>query len=370
MRYRSREVDPLEIWSRYCEFPAGTRSTDTFLPKVQCPNPNHDTLKRHFQVNAKDGLVHCFAYCGISGTWAHAVAMIEGLYDKFKVDIEIAERAKHKKPRERTANETEQLRRADRARREADKIILRGAKGVAKYTLPSAKAKKGSPTAITTVQPDSLEYESFLPQVALEYLEKRGITEKSVAAWNLGWLPDERRIAIPARDLEGRLRFLIKRAVRPQDQPKYLYTEGYPKTSILFGACQIDLGMVHSSGLVLVEGSLGTILNHQDGLKNTTAILGTGISEQQRRIIARIRPPRIYLMFDKDSAGIRNIEIAAKALRKYPLYVVRFQKGRDDWDEATREEKERQIARAIPFQKFAHKLGLNVSKARGAISVG
>lgn len=375
MRYKGRNIDPIQFWNRYLEFPSSTRvdSGDAFLPKVQCPNPDHDTLKKHFQVNAREPYVHCFAYCGISGSWEHAICVIEGLYEKFKVDLQECKKAWDKQPAKRSQGDRDQLRRYQRAHREASKIILKSCAGkgfVVAGGRPSAiaKAKSGGRPA-EVISSVSLKYESYLPQVALEYLIERRISNESVAEWQIGWMPEDKRIVIPGKDERGITRFLIKRAVFSKQIPKYLYwpekeATGWGKSDVLFGAGQIDLGMVKSNGLILVEGSIGTILNHQDGLRNTTAILGTGISVKQCQIIARIKPPKIYFMFDKDSAGIRNIEIAAPMLRKYPIYVVKFPKGKSDWDKATKEEKERQISRAVPGWKFIRENGLSVSHLR------
>lgn len=364
MNFRGRAIDPLAFWERYVELPTGTKVDphDSFLPKVACPNPEHDTLKRHFQINAREPYVHCFAHCGISGSWEHAICVIEGLYDKFKVDVAVAKRAWNKSPSERSENDREQLRREQRARREARRIILRASSGkLSKFQGTSSVRKKhGSPRPVNVVPVDELRYESFLPPVALEYLESREITDSSVSRWKLGWLPDEKRIAIPAYDENDNLKFLIKRAVLAKQNPKYLYTEGFPKTHVLFGAGQIDLGMIKSHGLGLVEGSIDTIVMHQHGLRFFGGILGTGISEQQRRIVARFRPRRIYLWFDKDSAGVHNIEIAAQKLRKYPLYVVRYPKGKSDPAEVTEQEAWRQIERAVPISQFITKNGLSV----------
>lgn len=373
MRYKGREIDPVQFWSRYVDFPSSTRLDrgDAFLTKVQCPNPGHDTLKRHFQINAREPYVHCFAHCGISGSWEHAICVIEGLYEKFKVDLIVCQKAWDKKPAQRTSGEREQLRRHQRAHREAGKIILRASGGKIAASQKSHGRKKsiGNSETASAISSVDFGYESFLPAVALEYLKERKITDASIAEWQIGWLPDEKRIVIPGNDERGITRFLIKRAVFSKQSPKYLYwpekeVVGWGKTDVLFGAGQIDLGMIKSDGLILVEGSIGTILNHQDGLRNTTAILGTGISEKQCRIIARLKPPRIYFMFDKDSAGVRNIEIAASMLRKYPIYVVKFPKGKSDWDKATKEEKVRQVSRAVPGWKFIRDNGLNVSTKR------
>ena len=351
MNFRGHLIDPVSVWERYVEFPPNVRrGDDAFLPKVRCPNPGHDTLKQHFQINAQQPLVHCFAYCGISGSYEHAVCVIEGLYEKFKV--------------EEADNERERKQRRYRAQREAKRIIIRASDGKVVSRRATADAKAGRPP-VADIPTDELSYESYLPEAGRDYIEGRGISAKSVAQWRLGWDPDEKRLVIPAHNERGVLKFLIRRAVFPKQNPKYLYSAGFPKTSLLFGACELDLGMISSDGLILVEGSLDTILNHQHGLHNTVAILGTGISEPQRRIIARINPPKILLMFDKDSAGIRNIEIAAAMLRKYPLYIMRYPKGKSDPAEMTEAEKHRQVQRAISIHQFFR--NPNVARTRKEI---
>lgn len=320
MNFRGRQIDPVELWSKYIDLPANLEIDEqtVFLPKVECPNPEHDTGKRHFQVNVTQPTVHCFAYCGISGSYEKAISIIEGCDE-----------------------------------REAKRIILRNSSRSGRSVKPRRRISGRAKQAASVVS--DLGYERFLPQAGLEYLKSRGISDESVATWELGWDSESLRIVIPARDLNGHLRFLIKRATREKDHPKYLYSEGFPKTSLLFGACQLDLGMVRSEGLILTEGSLDAIDNHRHGLRNTTAILGTGISRAQRAIVAKLRPKRVYLMFDKDLAGVTNIEIAARELRKYPLFVCRYPKGKNDPQELSREEKYRSIERAVPAYSWLRK---------------
>lgn len=317
MRYQGREIDVVGLWENYVEFPNNADFSDKYLPKVQCPNPMHDTLKRHFQINAEDGLVHCFAHCGISGTFTHAIQMIEGCSE-----------------------------------REARRILLRHA--TTKRSKRSVTRPHTSAGAITVI-PD-LTFDTHIPEYGLEYLGHRGISGSSIAKWELGWDSDDLRIVIPAKDIQGQTRFLIRRAVKGNQQPKYLYSEGFAKTSLLFGACATDPGMIRSSGMILVEGSLDAIRLHQIGLSNTCAILGTGISKEQTEIVARMRPGRIYLMFDRDVAGVQNIEIARKRLFKYPLFVCRYPKGKHDPAEMTRREADRSISRAVPIHRFFSRL--------------
>jgi hypothetical protein len=374
MKYEGREVDPLRVWEPYVTFPSSMkiRSGDTFSPKVECPNPDHDTLKHHFQINLSQPTVHCFAHCGISGSWNHAICVIEGLYEKYGVDLDLCRSAFSKHARERTANEKDALRRRLRAFRDARRIILKTGKTNAASAV--RKNSERSRPRKSTAPVRDLSFESYLPQVALDYLDEREISASSISAFTIGWHAEDKRIVIPARDENGAIKFLIKRAVLKSQNPKYLYTEGFPKTSLLFGACHLDLGMVKSRGLIVVEGSIDCIKLHQHGLRNTVAILGTGISEEQRRIIARLRPKKITLMFDKDSAGIHNIEIAAGLLRKYPLYVVRYPNGKTDPATLTAREANRSVERAIPLREFASRLqdfGMSFSpNVRKEISVG
>ena len=350
MNYAGRNINPVALWEKYVEFPANMDESDAYLPRVKCPNPNHDTLKRHFQINIRDGLVHCFAHCGISGSFEHALCVIHGYYDEEKVEDATDSRSRKQ--------------RLERARRKARREILQFATSDKRYR-PSAKRKtaKAGSGAIAAV-PD-LGYEKFIPQFGTDYLDTRGISAASIAAWELGWDADERRIVIPGKDEHGHTKLLIRRAVRSQDRPKYLYTGGVPKTSLLFGACRIDPGLVRSLGMILTEGSLDTIRLHEHGLTNAVAILGTGISDAQRRILARYRPRRLYFMFDKDMAGIQNIEIAALKLRQYPLFVCRYPRGVNDPAELTKEEAYRVVARAVPLSRFMRK----VRSVKSAVAV-
>ena len=271
MWYRGRNFDPIRFWESYVEFPTHMPESG-FAPLVFCPNPDHDnTHSPAFQVNLDEPLVHCFSHCGISGTYQHAICVIEGLYSKMQVA--------------QAPNEQERRRRVAKAMRQANKLIL----GNSYLDWQQTREKKKPPRKAEAVKND-LKYETYIPPVAADYLHDRGITADSVARWEIGWDMENSRLVIPAKDLSGTTRFLIRRAVHEKDRPKYLYTEGVPKTSLLFGACNLTLGLVRSDGMILAEGAIDTIRLHQHGLRNACGILGTGISDQQVSIVERIQP--------------------------------------------------------------------------------
>jgi hypothetical protein len=331
VNFHGRKIDPVALWSEFTEIPESRRKDSPFIHGLWCPNPEHNNNRKPgpFQINVTQPTVHCFAECGISGSYEHAVAVIKGLTNS----------------------------RGGRNQYAARKIILR----LVAHHKPTidqlsdngkrSRSKRKSASAFSNV-----EYATFIPAIGTEYLDTRSINGSSIAKWQLGWDADERRIVIPAYDERDVLRFLIRRAVRKKDWPKYLYSDGSEKTSLLFGACMLDRDLVRSDGLVLVEGSLDTISLHQNGATNAAGQLGSKLSERQRDIINRFRPPRIVLMFDKNTAGVRATRAARYLLRSYPIYVGLYPKGKEDPNELSRKEVERVIDKAVPYARFLQRV--------------
>jgi DNA primase len=326
MLFRGRNLDVLSLWNELgVDVPdLPDNSLPTFLPLVVCPNPDHDTFKKHFQVNTRQPYVHCFTRCGISGTYEHAVQVILGL------------------PNEK----------------EARKVILKHT-GVALKGSASAFEGRGTRKAFDAdshVAQDEKRLNAgdyqYLPKRARDYLDSRGIEAASRGKWQLGYDEDTGRLVIPAFDERGAFRFIIRRQLDGGGSFKYLYTKGVLKTSILFGACYLDMEAVRNDGLILVEGSLDVIRMHQLGFRNCAGILGTGISRKQVRLVCQLEPRRIIDFFDKDVAGVANIEATRDQLTKFPIFVMRYPKHRGDPAEMTGEEVRRSIQRALPISQF------------------
>lgn len=316
MNYHGRVVDPIALWSEYVEFPSnlGDQDHGEFLPLVVCPNPEHGSTKRHFQINVQKPLVHCFAGCGISGTYEHAISMIEGC-----------------------------------THRAARRAILKHSR-IGKVTRKKSQGKK-------EIEPASLEYQTYIPQAGLDYMTGRGFSYTTLSDWGVGWNPETLRVVIPARDNKGRLKFLIERAVKPRQEPRYLYTEGADKNRLVFGLDRINPGLIRSWGILLVEGSLDAMMMRQHGFATTVALLTSRMSRFQARQIASLRPKRIFTMFDADVAGIEATISTYERLPMFPIKVCRFPKGKTDPAQLTRREAERSIERAISFGRFQQLTG-------------
>lgn len=277
--FRGKWIDPVALWSEYVEFPANWTpgENDEFSPLVVCPNPDHQTTKRHFQVNLREPLVHCFTYCGISGTYEDAIAHIEGV-----------------------------------THRQARKLIFRHARrGSVRPT--DRRVRKRTDTPISSID---LGYDRYLPPAAVAYLAGRGISDEIISRFELGWDAASLRIVIPVRDSRGQTRLLIRRTIKPRVEPRYLYTEGVERKKLLYGIDTIDPGMVKSQGIILVEGSLDLLVLWSLGIRNVVAILGSKVGEIQARMIASLRPKRIYTMFDADAAGVGATISAAYQIRE------------------------------------------------------
>jgi hypothetical protein len=365
MIYKGRELDVLSLWSEFVTLPNVGSSVPTFLPKVTCPNPDHDTRKQHFQINTLKPMVHCFGRCGISGSYEHAVSVLLGFYAKYGVTLDEALEVKDTPfKRNESAKLTQNRLKCAKAHKDARRFILKGHTRVAtKSDVASAYAGRGIRKTVSTEDPVAMDERDlmsgkyqYLSKEARAYLDFRGIEPESRGRWRIGWSEEEERIIIPAYDHRGVFRFLIKRAIHTGGSLKYLYTPGAIKSSILFGAHMLDMDRVHSDGLVLVEGSIDTVYQHQIGGSNTVGTLGSGLSMAQVKLIAKMNPRRVYLFFDKDSAGMDNIADARAKLRKVPVFVVRYPKHRNDPGEGwTREEVERQLRRALPIHEFYRK---------------
>lgn len=331
--FRGKHIDPISLWSNYVDFPANWNpgDSDEFSPLVVCPNPDHQTQKKHFQVNIRQATVHCFAHCGISGSYEAAIATIEGV-----------------------------------THRQARKFIFKHSR--VGGTSPVRKRNRGAVKAVRSVD---LEYDRFLPQSALAYLTSRGIGAEAIARFEIGWDSDSLRLVIPVKDERGRTRLLIKRTIKPRVEPRYLYTKGVERKALLMGIDRIDLGMVRSRGIVLVEGSLDKIVLDGYQIPPQVAILGSKLSEIQAKIIQRKRPAVVYTMFDADGAGVGATISVAQLIRGIPIKVCRYPKGKTDPAVLTGREAERSIERAITFSQFRHKAGFSLPKQpRRMISVG
>ncbi len=210
--------------------------------------------------------------------------------------------------------------------------------------------------------------------VGLEYLQRRGLTERIIKRFGLGFAPNNHdealrfleaqgfsrehlklfavagekegrwydyfrnRIMFPIIDRRGRVIGFGGR-VMDDSQPKYLNSPETPvfnKRQNLFGLNLV--GQLRSlERLVIVEGYMDVISMHQAGVPYTVASLGTALTEEQARLMKRYCT-EVFIAYDGDSAGqkatMRSLDILRDA--GLSVRVLQFPDGMDPDDYAKR----------------------------------
>ncbi|GAA4007649.1 DNA primase [Deinococcus rubellus] len=197
----------------------------------------------------------------------------------------------------------------------------------------------------------ALEYfRSHLPGPGLDYFHTRGLTEETIARFELGYAPDgwdgllslarsrgltdrqlleagllsentqtgrvydrfRGRVMFPIRDHLGRLVGFGGRVLN-DEKPKYLNTpetEAFKKGELLYGLNFARSAAQQASPdgggeLIVVEGYMDVIALHQAGFETAAATLGTALTADHATLLARLDIQKLALMFDRDEAGLK-----------------------------------------------------------------
>ncbi len=213
------------------------------------------------------------------------------------------------------------------------------------------------------------------PEKVVTYLLNRGLTEKTLKTFDVGFAPDERDVLYRnllgkghdkqdilestltlARDSDGkdvidrfRLRLMIPienpqgegvafggRALKKGDQPKYLNSADYVlynKGHILFNLAKAKNAIREKDFVVIVEGYFDVMASWQAGIENVVASCGTAFTPDQVKLLKRYTKKLVFA-FDSDSAGqaalLRSVEVAQSL--GLELFVITIPEGKDAAD--------------------------------------
>ncbi len=245
-----------------------------------------------------------------------------------------------------------------------------------------------------------------------EYLKHRGVSDKSVKTFLLGYSPNswdslygflrkkgydehvmqQSGLVLPRSSVargergyydrfRGRVMFTLKdhrgnvvgfagrvldpdanppshKASEGQGQPKYINTQETPvyiKSNVLYGLDVTKDAIQKENEAVVMEGELDVISSFQAGIGNVVAIKGSALTEGHVRLLKRFTE-RLTFALDSDMAGDaaarRGIEIADMA--GLDMKVVTIPSGKDP-DEAARENPvllKKAIKQAIPVYDY------------------
>jgi DNA primase len=201
--------------------------------------------------------------------------------------------------------------------------------------------------------------------VAMNYLKERGLKEKTIDFWQLGFAPDGRdglnqyllkkgfkqedilktglvikstknigsffdrfrsRIIFPIFDSQDRVVGFTGRIfgeAKYENEPKYLNSPESPifnKGKILYGFSKNKKSIREKSEAILVEGQMDFLMSWQDGLDNVIATSGTALTEDQLRLLKRMAKT-LVVAYDMDEAGRMATERAIDLAKGFDFTV-------------------------------------------------
>ena len=182
-------------------------------------------------------------------------------------------------------------------------------------------------------------------EIGLAYFLQRGINEKSIKRFGLGYALDRNddlynaaiskgyekdnlvktglcsvndrgsvydrfrgRVIYPIQSLSGKVVAFGGRTLRSdKNVAKYVNSPEsiiYKKSNELYGMYQARQAIVRQDKCILVEGYMDVISMHQSGVENVVASSGTSLTDGQVRLIHRFTE-NVTVIYDSDAAGIK-----------------------------------------------------------------
>ena len=205
---------------------------------------------------------------------------------------------------------------------------------------------------------------------AVSYIQKRRLTKKTVTNFGLGAAPDDwyalvnemrkrgfsdqelldaglakrgknggvydvfrNRLVFPVIDVRGSVIGFSGR-ILDDGEPKYLNTPDTPVFSKSRNLFALNLAKRSKRGmLILAEGNVDVVMLHQAGFDCAVASLGTSLTAEQARLMARYTK-NVVIAYDSDAAGVKAAQRAIGLLEPAGLQVrVLRMEGAKDPDE-------------------------------------
>ncbi len=327
--------------------------------------PFHQEKTPSFVVSSERQLWHCFGACGIGGDaiafymrWEHLSfpEALSELGQKYGVEIR---------------NTPIQ----DKQTQYKDRLINLNKKAAEFYNY------------ILTTSP--------IGQKALEYVKNRGIHDKIMETFQIGYAPSSwdslsrflqkkgykkgelmdaglvnqaesgriydrfrGRLMFPIRDHRGNTVGFSGRILTGEKEAKYINSPEtilYHKRATLYGLDITKEAVKKEDGIIIVEGEFDMITPYQHGISNIVAIKGTALTTEQLQLIKRYTN-KIMLALDSDKAGEEAIRRAIEIAEPmgFELSVIVNEGGKDP-DELIKQNElqfKQSIKKSIPVYDF------------------
>ncbi len=139
-----------------------------------------------------------------------------------------------------------------------------------------------------------------------------------------GWYDRFRaRLMFPIADAQGRIVTYGARALKPDDNPKYLNgpeTAVFKKSKTLYGLDRAKAGIRKVGYAILMEGYTDVLMAHMHGFDAAVAGMGTAFTTEQGKMLANLTE-KVILLYDGDAAGLAAAEKSLDLLLDHGLEV-------------------------------------------------
>jgi DNA primase len=305
--------------------------------------PFHEERTPSFSVNGVDKLYYCFG-CGAKGDLITFVRESEGLdfagaiewlAERFRVPIEYEESS----PAQDIA----------RKRRERLFALLDQAASFYERTLWDSEAGGMARDYLKGRRLDEEICRIFRLGLALggntlaRKALAKGFTHEELRAAGLARQQGNdyfgRRLLFPLSDARGRVVGFQARRLHEDDpiRAKYVNTpesEVFRKGAVVYGLDKARASIAREDRACIVEGNTDVIALRQAGFEPVVASMGTALTEQQLKELARLSK-RLWLAFDGDAAGesatLRGMALAVQ--QGFDVKVVPLPPGVDPADD-------------------------------------
>ncbi len=287
--------------------------------------PFHNEKSASFSVSPDKQIYHCFG-CGAGGGVINFVMRVEGLEFRDAVQF-LADRSGLKVPQNQMDTGATQ-------RRERLLALMKDAGRFYYDTLwkpeyaPVQQYFAGRGLTRKTMNRFGLGYAPDSFHQTMDAMQKKGYTKEELVAAGLavknekGAIYDKfrGRVMFPIIDVRGQVVAFGGR-VMDDSRPKYLNS---PETMIFHkGRNLFALNLAKKTGqdyFILAEGYMDVIALHQAGFDSAVASLGTALTEEQARMIARYTK-KVVISYDADGAGQAAAQRAIDILKRADLQV-------------------------------------------------
>ena len=288
--------------------------------------PFHSEKTPSFSVSQEKQIYHCFG-CGKGGGVISFLMEIENLPFVDAVRL-LAQRAGMEVPDASADVESRKMRaRALAANRDAARFYHEylkspGGARVRDYIAQRQITPRTATRFGLGAAPD--QWDGLIRALSEQGYTKLELIEAGLAvAGKNGGVYDKfrSRLMLPVIDVRGEVTGFTSRILPGEEGAKYLNT---PETAVFKkGRLIYALNFAKSTkrpNLVLVEGNIDVITLHQAGFDNVVATMGTALTEEHARILARYTR-ELVLCYDNDPAGKKSTDRVLGILRNADLNV-------------------------------------------------